>query len=83
MHNNLSDDGEKKTRVRKSVSKGLRNPPNKWTKEESQKLIQLVNDYGDKSWKKIAEFVGGGKTGAQCGMFSISPLSSPPTSVRF
>jgi len=55
-----------RTRVRKSVSKGLRNPPNKWTKEESQRLIQLVNDYGDKSWKKIAEHVGGGKTGAQC-----------------
>jgi len=64
------EQGEKKsrerTRVRKSVSKGIRNPPNKWTKEESQRLIQLVNDYGDKSWKKIAEHVGGGKTGAQC-----------------
>lgn len=48
------------------MSKGLRNPPNKWTKEESQRLIQLVSDYGDKSWKKIAEHVGGGKTGAQC-----------------
>jgi len=55
-----------RTRIRKSVSKGIRNPPNKWTKEESQRLIQLVNDYGDKSWKKIAEHVGGGKTGAQC-----------------
>jgi len=70
MYNNLSDDSEKKARdrprIRKSVSKGLRNPPNKWAKEESQRLIQLVNDYGDKSWKKIAEHVGGGKTGAQC-----------------
>jgi len=70
MYNNLSDESEKKARdrprVRKSVSKGLRNPPNKWAKEESQRLIQLVNDYGDKSWKKIAEHVGGGKTGAQC-----------------
>jgi len=55
-----------RTRIRKSVSKGLRNPPNKWTKEESQRLIQLVHDYGDKSWKKIAEHIGGGKTGAQC-----------------
>jgi len=70
MYNNLSEDSEKKARdrprIRKSVSKGLRNPPNKWAKEESQRLIQLVNDYGDKSWKKIAEHVGGGKTGAQC-----------------
>jgi len=70
MYNNLSDESEKKARdrprIRKSVSKGLRNPPNKWAKEESQRLIQLVNDYGDKSWKKIAEHVGGGKTGAQC-----------------
>jgi len=61
-----SDKKPKDRRIRKSVSKGLRNPPNKWTKEESQRLIQLVNDYGDKSWKKIAEHVGGGKTGAQC-----------------
>lgn len=72
MYNNLSEESEKKARdrprIRKSVSKGLRNPPNKWAKEESQRLIQLVNDYGDKSWKKIAEHVGGGKTGAQCGM---------------
>lgn len=68
MYSNLSDDSEKKrgVRPRRSVSKGLRNPPNKWAKEESQRLIQLVNDYGDKSWKKIAEHVGGGKTGAQC-----------------
>jgi len=69
MYSNLSDESEKKrdrVRPRRSVSKGLRNPPNKWAKEESQRLIQLVNDYGDKSWKKIAEHVGGGKTGAQC-----------------
>jgi len=70
MYSNLSEESEKKRenrpRHRRSVSKGLRNPPNKWAKEESQRLIQLVNDYGDKSWKKIAEHVGGGKTGAQC-----------------
>jgi len=70
MYSNLSEESDKKARdrprIRKSVSKGLRNPPNKWAKEESQRLIQLVNDYGDKSWKKIAEHVGGGKTGAQC-----------------
>lgn len=68
MYSNLSEETEKKRdrRPRRSVSKGLRNPPNKWAKEESQRLIQLVNDYGDKSWKKIAEHVGGGKTGAQC-----------------
>eukprot|EP01111_Echinosteliopsis_oligospora_P014091 TRINITY_DN5231_c1_g1_i2.p1 TRINITY_DN5231_c1_g1~~TRINITY_DN5231_c1_g1_i2.p1 ORF type:complete len:405 (-),score=142.27 TRINITY_DN5231_c1_g1_i2:113-1327(-) len=65
-NNNNNNNNNNKPRVRKSVSKGLRNPPNKWTKEESQRLIQLVNDYGDKSWKKIAEHVGGGKTGAQC-----------------
>eukprot|EP01133_Synstelium_polycarpum_P003419 gene3419-3884_t len=57
---------KKRERVRKSVSRGLRNPPNKWTKEESQRLIQLVGEHGDKQWKKIAHQIGGGKTGAQC-----------------
>ncbi|KYQ93082.1 putative myb transcription factor [Tieghemostelium lacteum] len=57
---------KKRERGRKSVSRGLRNPPNKWTKEESQRLIQLVHDNGDKQWKKIALQIGGGKTGAQC-----------------
>ncbi|GAM19418.1 hypothetical protein SAMD00019534_025930, partial [Acytostelium subglobosum LB1] len=57
---------KKRERSRKSVSRGLRNPPNKWTKEESQRLIQLVHESGDKQWKKIAMQIGGGKTGAQC-----------------
>ncbi|GAM27587.1 hypothetical protein SAMD00019534_107630 [Acytostelium subglobosum LB1] len=57
---------KKRERIRKSVSRGLRNPPNKWTKEESQRLIQLVHEHGDKQWKKIAHQIGGGKTGAQC-----------------
>ncbi|EGG21845.1 myb transcription factor [Cavenderia fasciculata] len=57
---------KKRDRSRKSVSRGLRNPPNKWTKEESQRLIQLVHESGDKQWKKIALQIGGGKTGAQC-----------------
>eukprot|EP01132_Coremiostelium_polycephalum_P007434 gene7434-9136_t len=57
---------KKRERSRKSVSRGLRNPPNKWTKEESQRLIQLVHENGDKQWKKIALQIGGGKTGAQC-----------------
>eukprot|EP01132_Coremiostelium_polycephalum_P002414 gene2414-2981_t len=66
--NNENDPNQKKKRerVRKSVSRGLRNPPNKWAKEESQKLIQLVHEHGDKQWKKIAHQIGGGKTGAQC-----------------
>ncbi|EGC29088.1 hypothetical protein DICPUDRAFT_59013 [Dictyostelium purpureum] len=51
---------------KKTTSRGLRNPPNKWTKEESSKLIQLVHENGDKQWKKIAVQIGGGKTGAQC-----------------
>ncbi|KYQ99764.1 myb transcription factor [Tieghemostelium lacteum] len=65
---NKDEPGQKKKRerVRKSVSRGLRNPPNKWTKEESQKLIQLVHEHGDKQWKKIAHQIAGGKTGAQC-----------------
>jgi hypothetical protein len=60
--------GEKRKRHRKrvSISQGLRSPPNKWSKAESQRLIRLVFEYGDKSWKKIAEQLGGGKTGAQC-----------------
>eukprot|EP01113_Clastostelium_recurvatum_P041616 TRINITY_DN6638_c0_g1_i7.p1 TRINITY_DN6638_c0_g1~~TRINITY_DN6638_c0_g1_i7.p1 ORF type:complete len:749 (-),score=224.75 TRINITY_DN6638_c0_g1_i7:42-2288(-) len=51
---------------RESTSTGLRSPPNKWTKEESQKLIKLVHQHGERQWKKIAENLGGGKTGAQC-----------------
>ncbi|KAM9953675.1 hypothetical protein ACTFIR_008766 [Dictyostelium discoideum] len=57
--------GKDKT-IKKSTSRGLRNPPNKWTKEESSKLITLVHENGDKQWKKIALQIGGGKTGAQC-----------------
>ncbi|KAM9959328.1 hypothetical protein ACTFIR_000403 [Dictyostelium discoideum] len=63
---NDSNQKKKRERIRKSVSRGLRNPPNKWAKEESQKLIQLVHEHGDKQWKKIAHQIGGGKTGAQC-----------------
>jgi hypothetical protein len=35
--------------------------------EESQDLIQLVAEYGEKKWKKVAQLIGGTKTGAQCG----------------
>eukprot|EP01112_Ceratiomyxa_fruticulosa_P009953 TRINITY_DN2613_c0_g1_i11.p1 TRINITY_DN2613_c0_g1~~TRINITY_DN2613_c0_g1_i11.p1 ORF type:complete len:329 (+),score=56.74 TRINITY_DN2613_c0_g1_i11:126-1112(+) len=56
----------KKKRVRKHTSKGIRRPPNKWTKEESERLIGLVERMGDKKWKKIAQSFGAGKTGAQC-----------------
>lgn len=69
----LEDDGlgigekrKRRERKRVSISRGLRSPPNKWTKQESEKLIRLVFEFGDKSWKKIAEQLGGGKTGAQC-----------------
>jgi len=69
----LDDDGmgigekrKRRERKRVSISRGLRSPPNKWTKQESEKLIRLVFEFGDKSWKKIAEQLGGGKTGAQC-----------------
>lgn len=61
------DIGEKrKRREKKSISRGLRSAPNKWSKAESQMLIRLVHENGDKSWKRIAEQLGGGKTGAQC-----------------
>jgi len=61
------DIGEKrKRREKKSISRGLRSAPNKWCKAESQLLIRLVHENGDKSWKRIAEQLGGGKTGAQC-----------------
>jgi len=61
------DIGEKrKRREKKSISRGLRSAPNKWCKAESQMLIRLVHENGDKSWKRIAEQLGGGKTGAQC-----------------
>jgi len=69
----MDDDGlgigekrKRRERKRVSISRGLRSPPNKWTKQESEKLIRLVFEFGDKSWKKIAEQLGGGKTGAQC-----------------
>ncbi|EGC34503.1 hypothetical protein DICPUDRAFT_94790 [Dictyostelium purpureum] len=66
--NNNSQEVTKKKRERKreSISRGIRSPPNKWTKEESQNLIKLVTENGDKQWKKIATKLGGGKTGAQC-----------------
>ncbi|GAM23451.1 hypothetical protein SAMD00019534_066260 [Acytostelium subglobosum LB1] len=57
---------KKRERKRECMSKGLRSPPNKWSIKESETLIQLVNDIGDKQWKKIATMLGGGKTGAQC-----------------
>ncbi|EGC28386.1 hypothetical protein DICPUDRAFT_44316, partial [Dictyostelium purpureum] len=66
LTNDDQNQKKKRERIRKSVSRGLRNPPNKWSKEESQKLIQLVHEHGDKQWKKIAHQIGGGKTGAQC-----------------
>ncbi len=62
----MGDKRKRRERKRVSISRGLRSPPNKWTKQESEKLIRLVFEFGDKSWKKIAEQLGGGKTGAQC-----------------
>jgi len=52
-------------RIRTSTS-GLRKSPNKWTKEENQKLAVLVSSYGEKKWKRISAEMGGQKTGAQC-----------------
>jgi len=50
-----------------SSSNGIRKSPNKWTKEENQKLSALVAHYGEKKWKRISAEMGGGlKTGAQC-----------------
>lgn len=57
---------KKRERKRESISRGIRSPPNKWSKEESQNLIKLVTENGEKQWKKIASKLGGGKTGAQC-----------------
>ncbi|KYQ88467.1 putative myb transcription factor [Tieghemostelium lacteum] len=57
---------KKRERKRESISRGIRSPPNKWTKAESQNLIKLVSENGDRQWKKIAAKLGGGKTGAQC-----------------
>lgn len=52
-------------KIRTSTS-GLRKSPNKWTKEENQKLASLVSSYGEKKWKRISAEMGGQKTGAQC-----------------
>lgn len=52
-------------KIRTSTS-GLRKSPNKWTKEENQKLAALVASYGEKKWKRISAEMGGQKTGAQC-----------------
>jgi len=62
----IGEKRKRRERKRVSISRGLRSPPNKWSKAESQRLIRLVFEFGDKSWKKIAEQLGGGKTGAQC-----------------
>jgi hypothetical protein len=53
-------------RIRSSTASGLRRSPNKWTKEENQKLTALVAHYGEKKWKRISADLGGLKTGAQC-----------------
>eukprot|EP01112_Ceratiomyxa_fruticulosa_P020706 TRINITY_DN7136_c0_g1_i4.p1 TRINITY_DN7136_c0_g1~~TRINITY_DN7136_c0_g1_i4.p1 ORF type:complete len:617 (+),score=133.14 TRINITY_DN7136_c0_g1_i4:296-2146(+) len=68
---NVGEKDEQDTKRSRSNSgskmgKGLRSPPNKWTKAESQQLIVLVSQHGERQWKKIAEELGGGKTGAQC-----------------
>eukprot|EP01132_Coremiostelium_polycephalum_P009092 gene9092-11143_t len=65
-HTNLEVAKKKRERKRESISRGIRSPPNKWSKEESQNLIKLVTENGEKQWKKIASKLGGGKTGAQC-----------------
>eukprot|EP01113_Clastostelium_recurvatum_P047442 TRINITY_DN845_c0_g1_i3.p1 TRINITY_DN845_c0_g1~~TRINITY_DN845_c0_g1_i3.p1 ORF type:complete len:503 (-),score=149.73 TRINITY_DN845_c0_g1_i3:457-1965(-) len=59
-----SEDAPKRSRQTSTV--GLRKSPNKWTKEENQKLSQLVTLYGEKKWKRISAEMGGQKTGAQC-----------------
>jgi len=48
------------------ANSGLRKSPNKWTKEENQKLAMLVTKYGEKKWKRISAEMGGQKTGAHC-----------------
>jgi hypothetical protein len=50
----------------RTTTSGLRKSPNKWTKEENQKLAVLVSSYGEKKWKRISAEMGGQKTGAQC-----------------
>lgn len=47
-------------KIRTSTS-GLRKSPNKWTKEENQKLASLVSSYGEKKWKRISAEMGGQK----------------------
>jgi len=56
----------KKVDITDISNTGLRKSPNKWTKEEDQKLAMLVSIYGEKKWKKISAEMGGVKTGAQC-----------------
>lgn len=34
-------------------------------------MIELVETYGEKRWKKISQCIGGGKTGAQCGTVAL------------
>lgn len=76
--------GEKrKRREKKSISRGLRSAPNKWCKAESQLLIRLVHENGDKSWKRIAEQLGGGKTGAQCAQHWKRGMHNTGTPVDF
>eukprot|EP01133_Synstelium_polycarpum_P006681 gene6681-7767_t len=55
-----------KKRGRGPIHNGIRRSPNKWTKEENKRLFELVNQYGEKKWKRISAEMGGQKTGAQC-----------------
>lgn len=52
---------EKQRKLKKS-----RDFKSSWTQEESDKLVQLVQRRGPKSWNEIAKSLGTGKTGPQC-----------------
>ena len=37
-----------------------------WSEAEDNRLLRAVNDYGPRDWKKIAKFVGAGRSSSQC-----------------
>lgn len=55
-----SDDDEQ------ARSKGGRKKSIPWTEEEDSRLLAGIHKYGTEDWKSIVQFVGNGRTAAQC-----------------
>ena len=45
---------------------GPRRPAERWSEEEDNMLKSAVDQFGGKEWKKIAQYLGGNRSGVQC-----------------